>query len=372
MDSTMAAMKLEAYVKGGQGKSAGVVKHLQDEAANRVDVLLPMRPDITRFLVRPDNLALTVHTPMAIEKLGRELGFTQWSLGQALGTLRVPTKFLEGLQADGREDIATYLLNELLYRAGDKRLLRTVEGQIRGWLSPTYGIIDQGELIAGFIAAIKAHADKGVAFTDGHITDRRYTLTAMWPHVLEPWPGEFVVVGATMQSSDYGFGAVDVKQHLTRLVCLNGALGIPFFRKIHRGSGYGDDDADDDLFEVSERTRQLTAATTLSLITDALTSAFKEATVEKTLYAYRTAAHREIDVEKEARTQKLAGLLGKKDVERINAVIDMDIIDVLPQTENKRSALRFGQLLSYMANEAEGDRALQMQEVAGTYYLPQN
>lgn len=368
-----ASDKLQAYIANGRNKSQRVVQSLMDEANARVDVMIPAKQGVMQFLVRPNNLALMVPQTKAVQKFGKgELGFTEWSQGQALMSMGVPQRFISSLQSDGVVGtmIAEELLNSLLYRIGsgqdNRRLLRVVNNTIRGWLSPTYGILDQAELIGGFAAAVKQHSDRGIVFTDGVLSDRRYAITAMWPSLFEPWPGEIVIVGASLQSSDYGFGAVDIKQHVMRLVCLNGAMGTPFMRKIHRGTGYGDND---ESFIISERTKQLSSAATVSLITDALNAALSAGSAEKVIAAYRKAANKEVNVAQEVKMLQQKGILSKEDGEKIPLLLDMEL-EVLPTTENRNSALRFGQLLSYMANSAEGDKVLQLQESAGMFYLP--
>jgi len=380
MNQEQATERLQEYVRRGREKSAQVVQTLQAEAEARRDVIVPR--GIMRFVVRPDNVALTIRNP----ELPQELGFTRWSQAQMLETLGIPGKFLQGLQGDGEQGsaIATTLMNDLLYRIGQasvenrKRLLRIVEGVVKGWLSPSYAIIDQGQLLQGFAAAIATHADKGIAFTDGTATDRRYAITAIWPQVFTPWEGEALVVGVQLHSSDYGFGAVDLRQEVIRLICLNGAVGVSFFRKVHIGgsgngrNGYSNGDSEP-LFTLSERTRQLSAATVISMMTDAIAAAFSEQAVNKVVEAYRAAAARTINPDVEAKDLRDAGVLSKDEATQVSLLVNMDI-EQLPDTPNRNSALRFGQLLAWLSTQgeiaADNERALVLQQVAGRYFLP--
>jgi hypothetical protein len=373
--------KLRAYVNKGRETSQRVVATLMDESNRRVDILTPIQSETAMFLTRPDHLELMVIGNNKPAVLGdRSLRFSDWSENQLLTSMGIPQKFMSGLQTDGGvgQYMADMLLNGLLYRIGNdkdnRRLLRIVDDTIKGWLSPNYAIIDQGELLTGFALAIKQHADKGVLFTDGIVTDRRYAVTAIWPKVFEPWPGEAVVFGTELQSSDYGFGAVDLKMKLIRLVCINGAIGVSYFRRRHIGAkgGYGGDslESGDAGFQISDRTRALSGAATVSLLTDALTGAFKPDSAEKVLSTYRKAANREIDPEKEAMSLRLRGVINAKEAETMPTLLAADMVE-LPDTTKKNSALRFGQLLSMMANGVQGERVLVMQESAGTYYLPQ-
>lgn len=365
-----AEQRLGEFIARGRSKSANVVKSLAEETAARVDLVVPRQ--LMRFTVNSENITLKVEDGRTPD----QLLFSEWSEDQMLGTLRIPSKFVQGLQHDGDigSAIATDTLNSLRYRIGgeleqngkSRRLLRVVHNQVRGWLSSSYGMFDQGELLNGFAAAIRG-ANNDIVFTDGTISDRRYAISAILPQVIEVWEGEFVVLGGQLQSSDYGYGAVDLLQQVTRVTCWNGAIGSSYFRKVHKSSGMGGDS--NGVFEISERTRQLGSATTISLMTDAVRGVFGESAQEKILEAYRAASLKTINPEVEAKMLREKGILAKEDESKIPSLLAMDL-EILPDTASKNSALRFGQLLAFMSKEEEGEKNLMLMEAAGKYYLP--
>jgi hypothetical protein len=366
--------KLQQYINNGRTRSANIVTALMEESESRVDKLVPS--SAMSFFNRPEHLELMVMDSRSDSK--DPLRFSQWSESQALTTLSVPQKFIGGLRGDGPVGIALAdaIMNTLLYRVGtgqdNRRLLRIVDHTVKGWLSPNYAIIDQAGLLTGFAQAIARHASKGIVFTDGVITDRRYSVTAIWPKVFEAWPGEAVIIGADLQSSDYGFGAVDLKQKVIRLACINGALGISFFRKRHSGGRYNDGGelaGDNPIFTISDRTRELSSATTVSMLTDALVGAFDDKMVARTIDSYIDASNRTVNVENEVASLRKRNIIGDDTAKQIPVLINADI-EVLPKTYSNNSALRFGQLLSMMARSMEGENVLAMEEVAGTYFLP--
>lgn len=363
---TIAEQRLGRYLTEGREKSAKVIGELQHEAEQRVDVLIPRK--LMDFQVTSDDVRLTVQHP----QLPAPLGFTQWSRSQMLSNLGVPERFVSALQSDGDTGthIAARLLNDLRYRIGgeqetngkSRRLLRVVSNEVRGWLSPTYGMFDQSEIIGGFAQAIAQ--TQNVYFTDGVISDRRYGVTAIYAKILEPFPGEFIILGVQLQSSDYGFGAVDLLQQVIRLVCKNGAIGVSFFRKVHRGTGYGGEE--DHLFEVSEKTRQLGASATVSLLTDAVKGVFAENAIEKALGSYRASAAKEINPLKEMKDLRERGIVNKEESSVIPALLDSDV-EFLPKTPSNASSLRFGQLLAWMAGQNSGEKQITLMETAGKY-----
>src|SRR3972149_6241675 len=138
----IAKQKLAEHLERGRTRSAQVVANMMKETASRVDVVVPRT--IMHFNVTPKIVTLKVPN----DKLPDELQFTDWSRGQMLSTLGIQNRFVQGLQDDGQTgaEIATDVLNRLRYRIGGeeeangkaRRLLRVVDNQVRGWLSPTY------------------------------------------------------------------------------------------------------------------------------------------------------------------------------------------------------------------------------------------
>jgi hypothetical protein len=146
MPADVAKDRLTRYLVEGRTKSAAIVQELAAETAARVDLVIPRQ--MMNFSVSPDAITLAVPD----QRVPDSLGFTDWSRAQMLGTLGVQQRFIAGLQEDGDTGaaIATDLLNSLRYRIGgeeetngkSRRLLRTVHSEVRGWLSPTYGMYD--------------------------------------------------------------------------------------------------------------------------------------------------------------------------------------------------------------------------------------
>lgn len=367
VDPDVAQTRLTAYVNEGRARSAQIVQNLMDEAARRRDVVVSR--NVMTFAVAPKSITLQVANP----QLPDPLGFTEWSAAQALETLHIPQKFIEGLQGDGPTGtaIATRTMNDLRYRIGgeeetngrSRRLLRVVDNTVKGWLSPTYGLIDQANLLTGFTKALAHVKDQNVYLTGGEITDRRYFVSAMKAQIFQPWPGEFIVIGGDLQSSDYGFGAVDFVQKVIRLICRNGLIGVSFFRRIHHGSSLGD--ADEAVFEISDRTRRLAAATSISRLTDGVRTAFSDFAITSVLNKYQEARVKEINPEAAAKRLREKSVIGKDDVEKIPALLQQDV-EFLPDTPNKNSALRLSQLLAYMSNgEPNGEKKIALMEEAG-------
>ncbi len=87
------------------------------------------------------------------------------------------------------------------------------------------------------------------------------------------------------------------------------------------------------------------------------------------MIAYRDASHREINPDSELKSLRDKGVLTKEDTDAVPAMLKLDV-EFLPETPAKNSALRFGQLLSYLGEQAEGEKKFNLLETAGRYFLP--
>ena len=362
MDS---AARLEAFIDEGKTRSTRVIESLVAEAEGR-----------RSLLVGRDHMHFVVSNDVGLQVDGDNLSFTQWSQDQMYETLshgNTPSQLkavIGGMATEGQQELAGTVLNGLRYRIGSvrgdpRRLLRIVGDQVRGWLSPSYRIIDQSALVTTFAAAI-GHAD--ALIVDGTLTDVRYSLEAILPQVIEVFPGEHVVPAVRMQSSDYGWGACNLAVFLYRLICLNGAMGKNIIHRIHGGDVYRG--YSEDVITISEQTIQLRQAVSLSEMADGIRYAFHQDYIQDVVGHYRSQAMRLVDVPTAARAAQKSGLLTEREAGTALALMATHSPEILPETESDNSALRWGNVLSFLANQTSGERRIELQDAAGKILLP--
>ena len=134
-------------------------------------------------------------------------------------TTDMPVKFLDSLQATaepwGRELLAHNLQTVFNRRFQSKRyLLRSLQQEVRGFLSDSYRRIDSRPVVEAFAIAVE---EKGALPYEGYVTDTRIAIQAMMPEVYEPVPGEVVAYGLSLENSDFGNGALSVRAYLPRV-----------------------------------------------------------------------------------------------------------------------------------------------------------
>jgi hypothetical protein len=134
--------------------------------------------------------------------------------------------------ADWAEDLVAANLRELYSkRAGDKAfLLRSVNGQLRGFLTNAYKRLNTEKLIEVFAASCSKHGAKPY---DGVYTPIRIGIQAATDDSFKV-AGRNLRVGVMLRNSDFGAGALEIKFFLSPAIgiAIVGGQGV---RRIHKG-----------------------------------------------------------------------------------------------------------------------------------------
>lgn len=115
-----------------------------------------------------------------------------------------------------------------------KRMVRTLGGDMRAFLSNQYNRIENEE-IAKVAFPVLAELP-GVQIVSSEVTDKRLYIHFVVPTIEgKVKKGDIVQAGGIIQNSEVGAGAVSVSGLLWRLICLNGMKTTDTFRKNHVG-----------------------------------------------------------------------------------------------------------------------------------------
>lgn len=117
----------------------------------------------------------------------------------------------------------------------DRRMLRTLGGDARAWLSNSYQRIEHEEIAQAALPVIMNLPQ--VQIVSCEITDRRLYIHWVVPTIQgEVKVGDVVQAGGILANSETGFGAVSVSGLTWRLRCLNGMKTSDTFRRAHLGA----------------------------------------------------------------------------------------------------------------------------------------
>lgn len=115
--------------------------------------------------------------------------------------------------------------NDLMFKEkgkNDRRLLRTIDGHARAFLSSRYRIIDSSDLLTSVLPLM---IENNMQVISSELTERRLYLKALSPKLTtEVKKGDVVQYGIIVSTSDVGAGSCKVEPMIYRLACLNGMI----------------------------------------------------------------------------------------------------------------------------------------------------
>lgn len=226
-----------------------------------------------------------------------EFGLNSWSRGQVASYTEIPKAYFDRLHAENKGLLANnvnHAFNREAVRAqkdqkAETRMVRTLDGNVRGFLSTKYRRLDSHDLLNETLPIL---IDNGFQVESSELTERRMYVKATTPKLTaEVKKGDPVQFGLVISNSDVGSGTLRIEPLIYRLVCLNGAIMSSAIRKYHVGRDNG---ADDIAEMLTDKTRMLSDAAFYSTVRDLLTNSLKPEFFEREVNKIREATERKI------------------------------------------------------------------------------
>ncbi|MEP6774470.1 MAG: DUF932 domain-containing protein [Chloroflexota bacterium] len=106
---------------------------------------------------------------------------------------------------------------------GERRMVRTIDGAARAFLSDRYRRLDNFDLLEAVLPTLMETPGLEIASCD--VTEQKIYLKVTTSRIqAEVKPGDVVQAGLLISNSEVGLGAVSIQPYSVRLVCLNGAV----------------------------------------------------------------------------------------------------------------------------------------------------
>lgn len=152
-------------------------------------------------------------------------------IGQHLG---IPARYYDKMRTDYPELLAANV-NGWFEKTPTQRMLRTLDGTARAYLSNKYRRIDNFEVAKTVLPIIGDMA--GASIESCELTDSRMYLKVVNQRITaEIKKGDIVQAGIMITNSETGQGSVSVSPLIYRLVCSNGMIAADnTLRKYHVG-----------------------------------------------------------------------------------------------------------------------------------------
>ena len=151
-----------------------------------------------------------------------------------IGThLRIPAAYYDRMREE-RPDLLAYNANTWFKQENSQRMLRTLDGSARAYLSNRYRRIDNYEVAQTVLPIISEM--QGARIESCELTDTRMYIKVVNERIqTEVVPGDIVQAGILISNSEVGMGSVSVKPLIYRLVCTNGMVADVGVGKRHVG-----------------------------------------------------------------------------------------------------------------------------------------
>ena len=210
-------------------------KELEEQRENRKDIIADTR---SLMVSSTENKSL-LYVSAGDERPYYEI--SEVAHRQIADRLGIPFKYYMRMRTDYPE-LLDQNINGWLDAAPEKRMLRTMNGKLRAFLSDRYRRLDNLELVdhvLPVIAQMKGCSVESCDITETHLYMKIINKTMK----TEITPGDVVQAGFVISNSEIGLGALKVEPLVYRLVCKNGLICKDLaHKKYHAGRQVEDTD----------------------------------------------------------------------------------------------------------------------------------
>lgn len=151
----------------------------------------------------------------------------------------IPRAFYRRL-AKEQPDLLSQNVTTLLQAKPTNRMVRTLDGNVRAFLSPAYRRLDNHDLTEAMLPILNELPGGGQVLS-AQITDRFLYLQVVVPAIEgEVKVGDVVQAGLVISNSEVGLGRLQIEELIYRLSCKNGMITGSVLSRRHIGGRIGD------------------------------------------------------------------------------------------------------------------------------------
>ncbi len=220
--------------------------------------------------------------------------------------LGIPWKYYEKMLQE-EPGLLSHNVNHWLQReAPAQRLLRTIDGRARAFLSNRYRCIDNFEIATAVLPIIMEM--QGARFESTQITQNYMYIKVVNPKLTgEVRVGDVVQAGVVISNSETGLGAVNVQPLVYRLACLNGMVVNDASTRTRRNHVGRANSTDENFALYSQETLDQDGKAFMMKVQDTVKAAVDEARFARVLDTMRESTQARLDTTDIPAVVKLAG-----------------------------------------------------------------
>lgn len=248
---------------------------------------------------------------LVLDTTVKDLGITETAHQQLAGFAGVPNQYYNRILTEFPTLWASTLNTLIPTQQGQRRMVRTLDGSMRAFLSDRYRRLDNAELLEAVLPVFQQFP--GLRVESCEITERRLYLKAVYPRVeAEVKKGDVVQAGIVISNSEVGSGSYNIQQMVFRLVCLNGLITGSAMRKTHLGRRAEEDGE----MDWSDETRQADDRALFLKTRDTVKSALNGLSFTKTVEQLRIASQDKMEASPVKAVEVLANTIGLAEREK--------------------------------------------------------
>lgn len=219
---------------------------------------------------------------------------TEHTHRQIAQRLKIPAKYYDRLRAD-HPSILDMNVNSLFCEESERRMIRTLDGSARAFLSDRYRPLDNYDLAQAVLPVLGDVPD--IKIESCELTEKRMYIKALFPRIeTEVKKGDVVQSGVVISNSEIGAGALTVEPLVFRLECTNGMISKDYSqRKAHLGRAADEGERAFEFYR--DETLQADDKALWLKIQDTVRASVNETNFQKIVEAMRRSTHMLIEAD---------------------------------------------------------------------------
>ncbi|MBT5872608.1 MAG: DUF932 domain-containing protein [Candidatus Latescibacteria bacterium] len=164
---------------------------------------------------------------------------TNHAHSQIAQRVQIPQRYYDRMRQEAPELLSNNV-NHWFQENPEPRLIRTMNGKARAFLSNRYRVLDNYDLLQAIVPKLR---EVGCRPESMDITERKLYLKCLFPKIeMAVSVGDVVQAGLVISNSEIGMGSLRIEPLIYRLVCANGLIAPDAgLVKFHLGRALGDD-----------------------------------------------------------------------------------------------------------------------------------
>jgi hypothetical protein len=164
-------------------------------------------------------------------------GIRPFAHGQVAEKVGIPKRYYDRMATEAPQ-LLVENVNHWLHNTDDRRMFRTLDGNLRAFLSDRYQRLDYFDFLEAVLPLIKA---AGLKIVSCEVTERKLYLKCQNERMEGKVVGDVVQAGVVFSNSEVGCGRLNIQTMVFILRCTNGMIGESVLGKYHLGRAQGDD-----------------------------------------------------------------------------------------------------------------------------------